>query len=503
MWRFGVTAFCALFLFSGCAKRLPPPGGPKDVTPPKPIRFIPGDGATNVPQNTPIVVEFDEPVDDNPAAVTIYPKPTNSFVDFGKRRIEVKYTPPLAAQTTYVLVLAPSFSDRHGNSLGRTLELAFSTGPKIDSLSIAGLVVSAEDLSPVRGALVALLADSTYTQPPLRKTFSGADGRFSFGFLPAERFWLLAETGTGAKFEPRAAEMLALSPAAVSAPAEEVVLVLAPNDTIPPRVVSVTARDHRTFMLHLSEVVAEPAVVSPEGAVQSIWLDPRDSTAFFVRLSAPRGSLTVRLCDRAENCANVVVALPKPAAEDSTPPKILLPQKLATVRPGEAIDVVADEPFSARFRVKALGTTLAVAVEAPAPNRRKLSFQKPPPKGERLAIVVDSLCDSFGNCAAETISVVVSRERLGKLCVHATGIGCEGASLFAWNGRHRFALRATEEGFCAELPGGRYTIWCICDADGDGDWTRGKLSPYKPPETLMFYGDTVSVRGGWETEIVW
>ena len=64
-------------------------------------------------------------------------------------------------------------------------------------------------------------------------------------------------------------------------------------------------------------------------------------------------------------------------------------------------------------------------------------------------------------------------------------------------------VRAEPDGsFLADglLPG-PYSLRIWADRDGDGQWTGGRLVPYRAAEPLYFSGQPVQVRARWETEI--
>ncbi len=50
------------------------------------------------------------------------------------------------------------------------------------------------------------------------------------------------------------------------------------------------------------------------------------------------------------------------------------------------------------------------------------------------------------------------------------------------------------------LPG-PYTLRIWRDDNGDGRWTGGAVSPYRPPEPLRLLDDPIQVRARWETEV--
>ena len=74
------AALVALVLFLGCARQMPPPGGPIDRTPPVVVSTEPADAATDVPLDRRIRIEFSKGMDRRSVerAVFISPQPARA-----------------------------------------------------------------------------------------------------------------------------------------------------------------------------------------------------------------------------------------------------------------------------------------------------------------------------------------------------------------------------------------------------------------------------------------
>jgi len=69
---YAILFFC-FFAIAGCAKRIAPDGGPKDLLPPNMVSITPAHNSTNVPTNATVNVVFDEPISANEAAIVVFP----------------------------------------------------------------------------------------------------------------------------------------------------------------------------------------------------------------------------------------------------------------------------------------------------------------------------------------------------------------------------------------------------------------------------------------------
>ena len=180
----GVIAFMVLTLVSSCARMGQPDGGWYDETPPKVIHTSPQDRATGV-NNRKINIYFDEFVKLEDAANKVVVSPPQmempEIATKGKRiMVELKDT--LQQNTTYTVDFSDAIVDNNeGNPMG-SYTYCFSTGTEIDTFEVAGTVIAAENLEPVKGILVGLhsdLSDTVFAKKPLRRV-ARTDGRGRF-----------------------------------------------------------------------------------------------------------------------------------------------------------------------------------------------------------------------------------------------------------------------------------------------------------------------------------
>lgn len=165
--------FCALaLLLSACAKMGQPDGGWYDETPPQVIAESPSDGATGV-NSKKATLYFSEYIKiDNPTENVVVSPPQKEAPEIKNegKKISVKLIDDLKPNTTYTIDFSNAISDNNeGNPLGN-YTYTFSTGDHIDTMEVAGCVVEADNLEPVKGILVGLydnLADSAFTTLPM------------------------------------------------------------------------------------------------------------------------------------------------------------------------------------------------------------------------------------------------------------------------------------------------------------------------------------------------
>ncbi|MDR1760248.1 MAG: Ig-like domain-containing protein [Fibrobacter sp.] len=132
-----------LFLVS-CATVVAPGGGPEDKLTPRVAGIYPAPNSINQPTKLDIKVEFDEWINAavTRGAVLISPpieKRLRTEVDGSL--LSISSAARLDSSTTYTVTVGSGIKDLRGNPLSEPFLLVFSTGPEIDSLSIAGRVL--------------------------------------------------------------------------------------------------------------------------------------------------------------------------------------------------------------------------------------------------------------------------------------------------------------------------------------------------------------------------
>ncbi|HTF28841.1 MAG TPA: Ig-like domain-containing protein, partial [Flavitalea sp.] len=146
-----------IFLLS-CARQSSPTGGPKDTIPPVLVRAIPANEAINFKEKA-IELVFSEAVILNAPKEQLIVTPTigkEYKIVNRKNSIILTFEDPLLDSTTYTFNFRESIQDITEKNPVRNLQLAYSTGDYIDSLSIEGSVYDMLKGKEIKDASVAL-----------------------------------------------------------------------------------------------------------------------------------------------------------------------------------------------------------------------------------------------------------------------------------------------------------------------------------------------------------
>jgi len=151
-----------------CASMGTPDGGPYDEMPPKFIGSNPGLHAVNV-KTQKIELEFDEFIKlEKPSEKVVVSPPQleQPEIKVQGRKVVVELIDTLKASDTYTIDFSDAIVDNNeGNPMGH-FTYSFSTGASIDTMEVAGTVLNAADLEPIKGIQVGLhknLNDSALT----------------------------------------------------------------------------------------------------------------------------------------------------------------------------------------------------------------------------------------------------------------------------------------------------------------------------------------------------
>lgn len=204
-----------LALTIGCASIGSPDGGPFDETPPVFLGSTPELRALGVTDQK-VTLNFDEYIKIEKASEKVVispPQATQPIIKTNGKKIIVSLEDSLKENTTYTIDFNDAIVDNNeGNPLGN-FAFSFSTGDRIDTLAVSGIVLDASNLEPVQGILVGLhsnLEDSAFTTLPLeRVSRTDAEGHFTIrGIAPGSyRAYALNDMNQNFFFDQKA-EML-------------------------------------------------------------------------------------------------------------------------------------------------------------------------------------------------------------------------------------------------------------------------------------------------------
>ena len=195
------TVLFMAFLAQRCANAVAPTGGPKDKMPPEVVEAVPENNSINFIGKK-IEITFDEYVTLENANQNVLISPPLSQkpdIKLKNKTVVVKFKEDLALNTTYTINFGSAIKDLHEGNLFKDYVYSFSTGDRIDTLSINGKVVDATEKKPVENVYVSLYAsdrDNLDSLPmstiPNYITKTDKQGNFSLNGIADKRYLLFA-----------------------------------------------------------------------------------------------------------------------------------------------------------------------------------------------------------------------------------------------------------------------------------------------------------------------
>lgn len=212
----GIVLTISLITVFSCANIGRPDGGAYDEMPPKFVKSTPSPGSLNNTKKK-IAIEFDEYIKLENASEKVVVSPPQiqmPEIKASGKRVLVNLEDSLKASTTYTIDFSDAIVDNNeGNPLG-DYTFTFSTGEVIDTMEIAGTVLDASNLEPVKGILVGLhknLVDSAFVKLPFERV-ARTDSRGHFtvrGIAPGTyRIYALQDANQNFIFDQKS-EMIA------------------------------------------------------------------------------------------------------------------------------------------------------------------------------------------------------------------------------------------------------------------------------------------------------
>jgi hypothetical protein len=208
----------------GCARQVAPSGGEIPETPMSVMATSPDTFAVVEPFDGWVRFTFDRRVSERPTqgglrdAVVVSPRTGAIEVRHRRQGIDVRMEGGFRDRTVYRVTVLPTLQDLWRNTLGDSYDLFFSTGPEFQPNVLGGLVrdrLTDQVMPGIRVDAEAL------DEGPLHSAVTDSMGIFTFPYLPADRYRVIAYDDRNRNRQPDFSE-----------PQASLELDLAPGDTL-------------------------------------------------------------------------------------------------------------------------------------------------------------------------------------------------------------------------------------------------------------------------------
>lgn len=533
----GLVLLVILVTTSGCARTGYPTGGPRDVDPPVVLNAKPANESHHFDANE-FYLQFNEYVVLKNASENILVSPPMAqkpeFTTKGKG-IRVKLNDTLQPNTTYLFQFKEAIADFTEGNLLPSYEYVFSTGDKMDTLTLEGRVLNARNGQPWKETLT-VMAYAVETQPaaspndtlgcstqPDFITRCDKEGYFAFHYIPEGHYRVVALEDKNRNLRVDLSDAVAWDTAATASVTQQdsarvPLYFISTPENQQQRITgsSFTAPGH--IVITCQCPLEQPSVEGLEAEWRlnsrkdtlTLWcLDAKLDTAHFI-VSDPSGlqdTLKLRFTKKTKGIRRT-----QNAKEEKKPLiKILCDGskayyddlQLAFVNP------IVKQADSAQAEVMLLKDSTVsrypIVLDSNGLGARIVASLK---SEEQYQIHLDEnlFTDLYGN-SNDSLSFALTPKDYGILSIGIDNQTGNPLVVEVLDKRDTVvtSLPLNQSGTLRfiHLPGGEYRLRAVFDLNGDGRWTPGDYRLGRLPETSVMFDKTLQLREKWEIEEKW
>lgn len=528
-----------MIILQSCANPLPPSGGPRDTEGPLIVRTIPNDRTIGFNEET-IIIEFNEYVDRNKVLQSIHFTPTIAYeASWSGRELELSFTEPLQSNKTYSLTIGTDYADYAGNRPSEAKTIIFSTGSKLDTGTISGMIAGQS-----MGVSVFLLSvnDTIDSFNPTKsismyKTQIGSNGQFTFSALSNGRYRIFAiqdlfkdglyDIGT---------DGYAMSSRDITVPeniAPVMMNVSKPKDTTAPLAMQAFSQGSGFIEIRCSEIMLEQSInasqfilVSNDGTMQqsrAAYSFPGRSTSIMIEhdtlMAIKEVRLNAEISQATDSSGNQCMdglrstELLNADIRSKTPNIYSL-----SVKDSSVIDIMPfiELVFSHSFESDILPARLTLrdgkgliplSIRKVSDNHVSISTMQPlqPDAWHTLRINTKGLKDKRGALYADTSIILqlksIDSRLFGSIKGEIRDKMKGGPYIISIKSdKGKTITRSIEQSglfTVNDIPSASYTIQIFEDKNKDGEYDFGSIAPFRYSERFTTLKDSVTVRPRW------
>jgi Bacterial Ig-like domain len=527
--------FFFLLILASCAQILSPSGGEKDLQAPFVVEYEPDSAATNFNSKR-IIIRFNEFVQLNDLKNQLVVSPQmneDPEINIRKKEIVIDLPDSLAPNTTYTISFGTAIKDITESNVLDNFRYVFSTGPAIDSLKLEGKLQNALTLAPEKGVLVMLYNTLEDSAPLKRKPYyftkTRADGSFRITNMKAGTYKLFALDDKNQNYRyDNLEERIAF--------ADQPIVLNTNIDSVSLRLFrEIPSRQSRTnfnqfYANHILFMYARP--VQDAQVVYKSELPPNvnvfvekgingDSIHLWFS-EVPMDSLRYLLRDGKQPVDSMSIRFSRSTKKqegrggDSDLKKIKLSSNVngSMFDLGKKLVVSSNNPirdFNGTDFVLYQGRTLVTPLVSLSENKHQLIFENTLLEDSSYVLLIKpgQITDWMGqkNDTLKLKFKVESSRSYGTAKVSLKNLN---AGNFVLQLLDEKGANVRQTHVQAGLPitfeylrAGTYSLKLIVDENANDKWDSGNYLEKKQPEKVIYYGQPVKVRAGWDLDIEW
>ncbi len=539
-----VAIFYCIYNIYSCAAIQSPPGGPKDNTPPVLLTSTPESGTINF-EGGKVELLFSEYLQQKSIndAFRIFPKTnTPTEIKYKGNKVNIYFPDSLSNNQTYILSINRKLRDERGVSLSQGVQLAFSTGGRIDKSKICGKIF----YNGAASSLLWKLKDSTdhtdfYKRIPDYNIDANDEGEYEFSYLSVGDYKIV---GIGRDFN---GSLIDANYGVYGLPwtsyisidsidmVKQSINIVIPNEPRSLKILNAQWLSNRwgrlTFDFPIDQykdVILVDIISDSFGIRAKTFVDSKKSNLlhYIIPDSLDYGlKTTIDIAPVFEAGHTVIdsgsISTRIPAGRDTNYISIKDYQKNTVINIDEEIIMPFDIQFSKIIDTANLDSAILLYRDSllleidmvwVSPVHLEI-FPKinwEPLSEYSLLIIRDKINSNKYETikdSIKTFTISTSRyKKFGSLTgniftkhpdpLFARLISFEKENIF-----HDAIVNSSSFFKVTKVPEGKYYLLFFYDKDGNTKFSKGHLTPYSPSEWFEFLTDTISIRSNWDMEV--
>ncbi len=539
-----LSVFYGIYNIYSCAAIQSPSGGPKDNTPPILLSSYPESGSTRFSSGK-VDLVFSEYLQEKSInnAITILPTTkTPAEIKYKGDKVTIFFPDSLLSNQTYIISINRELKDEHGVPLAQGIQLALSTGERIDKSELSGQIFYNGKAS----GLLWKIKDSTdrvnfYKRLPDYKIDASDDGEYVFSYLSPGSYKIVAvdRSISGRLLDP--------SYAVYGIPWNDPITIdtinmvqtginiLISEQSRTTRILSAQWVSNRWGKLtfdnsidQYEKTISVDVVSDSFGVRAKTFIDNKEKNILHFLIPDTIKSGTKTIIDVAPVYQNTYVVIDSgkifariPAEKDTSyiaitnhnnssvldieednilPLDIHFSKIMDNVKLDSAISLFKDSTLLDINMVWDSPMHLAIT---PNSNWEPLSEYS-------LIIIRDKIFSTMVRSIEDSIKTIkISTSRFKKfgsligniITPHSNPLIAKLSTFEKENIFHNAIVNSSSLFKITKIPEGKYYLLFFYDKDANTKYSTGHLSPYATSEWFEFVPDTISIRSNWDMEV--
>lgn len=513
-------------LLGGCASVQQPSGGPKDVTPPKVLKETPKNLTKNFSAKK-IEIQFDEFIKLNNefTEISISPALDKEPIFKAKKKIlEITFEDSLEKNTTYTINFGKAIVDVNEGNILKNYNYVFSTGDKIDSLSISGNVadfLTKEKLKDITVFILPIKQDSLFGKKRASIfTTTDSAGNFKLQNLRENtyRIYALKEQGGDRIYNSPTEEIGFLKDSIVlnknvSGIQLEIFKEVPPSFSVLDKKIENDGRITLAFnksLLNPAIQIIEPASLDSKKTIE--FTSKKDSALIWLP-ELTFDSLKVAVSDDLKRLDTVTLRRDK---RDVYKKAVSISDNIssAKLKPRTDVSLTFSSPIVSfdESKISILEDSIPVKSLQTIKNdnsTRNYTLKYPwrLNKNYILKLADNAFTDLFGtkSKAYNRKFVLDTEDNYGSIAIAITVPDTSKSYLIQWLNDKENVLRTdvitknTSINYTT-YPTAKYYIRVVYDANKNGKWDTGDVKSRRQPENVWNFEKEISLRPNWDLE---